>query len=170
MLSGIGVGVVDGTLAADTAWIRRRPLVVEEYRVVEKTTLVCLPNGNTLIVPTPDDRRRAACLPETWLRRIASLDWRLKCCWVRRRILMGDCRRQIWYSRVADRAVRQATATRRVFSHKWDDEAARHSLWTLSHPTGGKRCLLPLERDEVAVEESMREKPAVSLAPTAIRR
>jgi phosphohistidine swiveling domain-containing protein len=73
---GLGPGVVDGSVAADTAWVRRdgatEGFEVEEQRVVEKTEQIALdPVQGLRRVPVPDDRRRAACLPQPWLERVA---------------------------------------------------------------------------------------------------
>jgi phosphohistidine swiveling domain-containing protein len=73
---GLGPGVVDGSVATDTAWVRRdgatEGFEVEEQRVVEKTEQIALDPAHGLRqVPVPDDRRRAACLPQPWLERVA---------------------------------------------------------------------------------------------------
>jgi phosphohistidine swiveling domain-containing protein len=69
---GLGVGVVDGSVATDTAWIRRYDFEIDEHRVVEKPERIALdPQGGLRSKPVPADRRRAACLPESWLGRVA---------------------------------------------------------------------------------------------------
>jgi phosphohistidine swiveling domain-containing protein len=72
---GLGPGVVDGSVATDTAWVRREGSTegfeVEEQRVVEKVAQIALhPKGGLHQVPVPGDRRRAACLPASWLERV----------------------------------------------------------------------------------------------------
>ena len=72
---GLGPGVVDGSVATDTAWVRREGSTegfeVEEQRVVEQVAQIAPhPNGGLHQVPVPGDRRRAACLPASWLERV----------------------------------------------------------------------------------------------------
>jgi pyruvate,water dikinase len=73
---GLGAGVVDGSVATDTAWVRRdgyaEGFEIEERRVVEKVEQIVLDaKGGLKRVPVPRERRRAACLPESWLQRVA---------------------------------------------------------------------------------------------------
>jgi pyruvate,water dikinase len=69
---GLGTGVVDSQAATDTYRVRRTDLRTEERHIVEKPEKVGLsPQGGLRLEPVPDERRRAACLPERWLRRIA---------------------------------------------------------------------------------------------------
>jgi pyruvate,water dikinase len=73
---GLGMGIVDGSVPADTAWIRRdggtEGFEIEEHHVVEKTVAVRLsPNGKLEQMPVEPELRRVACLPDSWLIRIA---------------------------------------------------------------------------------------------------
>lgn len=69
---GLGTGVVDSQAATDTYRVRRNDLRTEGREVVEKPERVGLaPEGGLKLQSVPDERRRAACLPDRWLRRIA---------------------------------------------------------------------------------------------------
>jgi phosphohistidine swiveling domain-containing protein len=69
---GLGAGVVDGSVATDTAWVRRQDFEIDEHRVMEKPDRIALaPHGGLRREPVSADRRRAACLPESWLQRVA---------------------------------------------------------------------------------------------------
>ena len=71
---GLGTGVVDSQAATDTYRVRRADLRREECQrqIREKPEQVVLsPEGGLALEPVPEDRRRAACLPDGWLRRIA---------------------------------------------------------------------------------------------------
>ncbi len=70
---GMGVGAVDGSVAADTVWVRRDDLELRQERIVEKAERVApAPDGSGLRPePVPAEERRAACLPPPWWRRVA---------------------------------------------------------------------------------------------------
>jgi pyruvate,water dikinase len=69
---GMGVGVVDGSVAVDTLWVRRDQLQLDAHRIVEQTEQIGLnPTGGTRRVAVPDGRRRAAVLPPAWAQHIA---------------------------------------------------------------------------------------------------
>jgi phosphohistidine swiveling domain-containing protein len=69
---GLGTGVVDSQAATDTYRVRRSDLHREERQIREKPEQVVLsPVGGLALEPVLEDRRRAACLPDDWLRRIA---------------------------------------------------------------------------------------------------
>jgi pyruvate,water dikinase len=69
---GLGAGVVDGSVATDTAWLRRSNLGLEQSWILEKPEQIILDKETGLQrVPVPVEARRAACLPEAWLERIA---------------------------------------------------------------------------------------------------
>ena len=69
---GLGVGTVDGTMATDTARVHRPSMTIDELHVVEKPHRITLaPDGGTRMAEVDDDRRRAACLSEAWLVRVA---------------------------------------------------------------------------------------------------
>ncbi|HEV3027735.1 MAG TPA: PEP/pyruvate-binding domain-containing protein, partial [Planctomycetota bacterium] len=69
---GLGTGVVDSQAATDIYRVRRSDLRPAERQIREKPEQVVLsPEGGLALEPVPEDRRRAACLPDGWLRRIA---------------------------------------------------------------------------------------------------
>jgi len=69
---GLGMGVVDGRLPVDTARVRRTNLAIEEINLADKRErLQPETTGGLQRVPVPEELRRIACLPESWLQRIA---------------------------------------------------------------------------------------------------
>jgi phosphohistidine swiveling domain-containing protein len=73
---GLGVGVVDGSVACDTAWVRRdgatEGFELEEQHIVEQAHEIRLgPAGDLMRLPVPENRRRAVSTPDAWLERIA---------------------------------------------------------------------------------------------------
>jgi pyruvate,water dikinase len=73
---GLGLGVVDGTVGTDTAWVTKRGAAegfeIEDYQIADKTTQYVIGHHGDLVKrPVPMDRRRTACLPDSWLIRIA---------------------------------------------------------------------------------------------------
>jgi pyruvate,water dikinase len=69
---GLGLGVVDGSVAADTTSIRRQDLTVIDRHVVNKPEQIRLDhNGQPGLRPVPLEQQSAACLSDDWLTRIA---------------------------------------------------------------------------------------------------
>jgi pyruvate,water dikinase len=82
---GLGIGCVDGTVATDTYRVRRNAMFmhpapaglsgldVEERRVAVKPERIGLgADGGVRALPVPEERQRSACLPDLWLRRVAT--------------------------------------------------------------------------------------------------
>jgi pyruvate,water dikinase len=70
----LGAGVVDGSVATDTARINRKDLSIAEHQIAVKDEHIILdPNPGQALrrAATPAERQRAACLPDPWLSRIA---------------------------------------------------------------------------------------------------
>ncbi|HEX6971550.1 MAG TPA: PEP/pyruvate-binding domain-containing protein, partial [Limnochordia bacterium] len=68
---GLGPGIVDGSVATDTFTLSRRTLDVIDRRISEKRESVRPgPAGGTAITTVEPERRRAATLPSSWLRRL----------------------------------------------------------------------------------------------------
>lgn len=70
---GLGVGVVDGSAPTDTYWVRRRDRAVDRRTVTVKDTRLELRDGLLERARVPDERQRAACLPDAWATRVAEL-------------------------------------------------------------------------------------------------
>jgi pyruvate,water dikinase len=73
---GLGMGIVDGSIPGDTAWVRRDGVTegfeIEEHRVVEKTVQFGLnAQGELERKPVGPKYQRIACLPDSWLIRVA---------------------------------------------------------------------------------------------------
>jgi pyruvate,water dikinase len=73
---GLGLGVVDGSVGADTAWVNREGVAegfeIEEYRVGEKINQYGLnPAGGLCKNALTADRHYIPCLPDSWLIRVA---------------------------------------------------------------------------------------------------
>ena len=69
---GLGTGVVDGTVANDTIWVKRADLKIEHQQIVPKRqAMACDDHGNLCLVDVPAEQQRAACLPLAWLERVA---------------------------------------------------------------------------------------------------
>lgn len=73
---GLGAGAVDGTVPADTVSLGRVDLQVVDRRIVDKGECIALdPAPSAAAAPrreaVPEQRRRAACLPPAWARRVA---------------------------------------------------------------------------------------------------
>lgn len=157
---GLGAGVVGGSVAADTAWIRRHLLEVEEQRVVAQAEQWVLDvERGVRLEPVPQERRDLACLPVRWLRRVAGFG-------VAAETLLGSPQEIEWA--IADRrlwllqsrpitALPPARAVRPAFPVSWEDETDARRGWSLEELSGADgEPLLPLEIDYVAVEESVR--------------
>ena len=73
---GLGMGIVDGSVSADTAWIRRDGATdgfeIEEHQITEKTVAFRLsPKGKLEQKHVDPKFRRVACLPDPWIIRLA---------------------------------------------------------------------------------------------------
>jgi phosphohistidine swiveling domain-containing protein len=163
---GLGAGVVDGSVAADTAWVRRAGATegfeIEQQRVVEQAEQIALdPKGGLVQVPVPENRRRAACLPESWLLRVAQFG-------VAAEVLLGCPQDMEWA--IADgqlwvlqsrpiTALPPELAQTPSFPITWENEGERRLAWI--HYPYWRYVLKPLEMDyaydrEAASKESSR--------------
>lgn len=157
-----GLGAGDGAVATDTAWLRRSDLNLEERRVVDKPTQIGLsPAGDTQIMPVSDEQRRAACLPEAWLWRIAQfglaaeqhfgqpqeLEW----------AIAGQ---ELWLLQSRPlTGLPPELAQSRPFPVAWAGEAESRSLWRLESLADDDREIpLPLEVDYFVQVEGAREE------------
>jgi pyruvate,water dikinase len=157
---GLGAGVVDGTAATDTAWVRRdgyaEGFEIERQRVVEQRQQLVLGVGEKdplRWVPVPGAHRRAASLPGPWAQRVAQF------C-VAAEVLFGapqDIEWAIAGGRVWVLQSRPITALppelARVprFPVAWSDERDRRWVWI--HYPYFRYVLKPLEIDYVGDRE-----------------
>ena len=159
---GLGPGVVDATAVADTVWVRRDNQTVDDRHIVEKPDQVVLrPQGGVALTRVSPERRRAACLPDEWATRIAQFALAAEALfgppqdteWA-----IADGR--VWLLQSRPIASLPAEYTRRaLFPVDELDETDRRRLWSLDRLSGQTRDLLtPLERDEIAANEEMREE------------
>jgi phosphoenolpyruvate synthase/pyruvate phosphate dikinase len=69
---GLGAGVVDGSVATDTARVRWEDLSIAEHHINVKQEQIILNQGGGLrraaVLP---DRQRVACMPDAWIVRVA---------------------------------------------------------------------------------------------------
>jgi len=160
---GLGTGVVDGSVAADTAWVRRdgatEGFELEDWQVVEQVQQMVLgPNGGLTPALLPADRRRAASLPVSWLERVAQF------C-VAAEVLFGTPQDVEWA--VADGQVwvlqsRPITAlppelsSAPNFPVTWADEAERRLAWV--HYAYWRHVLRPLEVDYALDREAAQKE------------
>jgi phosphohistidine swiveling domain-containing protein len=157
---GLGTGVVGGSVAADTAWVRRHLLEVEQQRlVVQAEQWVLDVERGVRLEPVPQERRDLSCLPVRWLQRVAAFG-------VAAEVLLGGpqevewaiAERQVWLLQSRPiAALPPALAARPAFPVRWEDETDARRGWSLEELSGAdSEPLLPLEIDYVAVEESVR--------------
>ena len=68
---GLGAGVTDGSVAADTIRLRRIDLGIDEQIIVDKAECIrASAQGGLERVGVAEAQRRTACLPESWLQQV----------------------------------------------------------------------------------------------------
>lgn len=155
---GLGLGVVDGEIASDTTWIRRPGFEIDRSDIREKTSQVALdPEGGIQIADVLGERRKAACLPEAWARRIAQFAAAAEALFGKPQDVewaIADQKVWILQSRPITALSPEMTQTPR-FPVK---QKIQH-FWSLMDEYGiDKGPLLPLEQDAILVAESIREE------------
>ena len=157
---GMGSGVADGSVPCDTAWMRRANLRLDRHQVVPKTKQIMLDEDGILRqVAVPEERQRSACLPDSWLERVAQfalvsgqffgspqeIEWTV-------------CHNQLWILQC-----RPLTALPAHLAHippfpvTWRDDAESRHLWELSYWTKAEEPpLFPLEQDYTSAMEETR--------------
>jgi pyruvate,water dikinase len=157
---GLGVGAVDGSVAADTYRIRRNgsyiPIGpgglggfdVDERRVTEKADAFVLDGCGVQLTPVAEERRRAACLPDGWLRRVASFAVAAEALFGRPQDIEWAIEgTRVWIVQSRPITTLPPELLRPHFPVAWADaEEARH-LWVIDRHSR-RRVPLPLE-DEV---------------------
>jgi pyruvate,water dikinase len=149
---GLGIGVVDGSVAADTAWIRRDGVTdgfeIEEHRVVEKTDQFRLSaQGKLEQKPVDPKYRRVACLPDSWLIRVAQFS-------VAGEVLFGCPQDMEWAISNGEMVVLQSRPITALpekleqsqhFPIIWENSEEKHQTWI--HYPYWRHVLKPLEID-----------------------
>jgi rifampicin phosphotransferase len=165
---GLGAGVMDGTITADTAWVYRHDFSLEKQHIVPKPRQL-LPDagGGIERVAVPAAQQRAACLPPAWLQRVAQLglaaellfaapqevEWAIAKQW-------AIAEQQLWILQSRPiTALPPALSVTPPFPVEWADDVEQRAWWTLSDYSRGPTPPLPLEHDYyLAVRESVREE------------
>jgi len=169
---GLGAGVVDGSVPTDTAWVSRNDFAIEKQRVSDQVEQLTLdPRGGLQRVRVPDDRRRVACLPESWCQHVAQLGVAAEVSLGRPQdVEWAVADGQVWVlqsrpitalpPKLAPLAPAMTSAGEAVpFPVTWEDEQDRRRFWRLTRPFGREGdALLPIERDYLRVIESMRDE------------
>jgi pyruvate,water dikinase len=146
---GLGSGVVEGSVPADTIRLHRADLGVVETRLADKHTCIqAAPGGGVQANTVPDGQRRLACLPERWLQRIAQFGLAAEQHFGRPQdVEWAIANGQVWILQsrpitTLPTEVQQATA----FPIAWANEAERTRSWWLESKTHrDSSLLLPAE-------------------------
>ena len=165
---GLGSGVVDGSVAADTWRLNRATLVAQECRVVDKPEQWTLaPEGGVRRGAVPGARRRAACLPRRWRERVAEMGlaaerlfgWAQDVEWA-----IAD--EQVWLLQSrAVTGVDPALARVPPFAMAWEDETERRRSWMLL-PSYRGEFPPPLQQDyDAAAVGAWTDASAISGGP-----
>ena len=156
---GLGIGVADGSVVTDTAWVRRSTLDIERHQVNEKTEQVTLDAAGRLCrEPVPPERRRAACLPDEWLSRVAQFAIAAESLQgVPQDVEWAILKDQVWLLQSRPLTglpaqLKQATP----FPVSWDDDEERRAFWWCDTQGLHDDLLLPLEQDEYVRREGVR--------------
>jgi rifampicin phosphotransferase len=159
---GLGLGVVDGTIASDTAWLSRSSLQLEEKRIVEKPEQITLnPDGGIQKHPVPLEQRSAACLPASWLKRIAEFG-------IAAEILFGGpqdvewaiAAGQVWILQSRPITGLEPGLKEAVFPVDWDALRKSGLFWRLV-PLSTGNPLLPIEWDYVEAGAKAKEDSGI---------
>jgi rifampicin phosphotransferase len=130
---GLGVGAVDGTVPGDTVVLARRDLAVLERHIVDKPLQFALSRSGEAVVcnPVAEERRRAACLPVAWAKRVGEFALAAEACLgnpqdVEWAIADG----QVWLLQSRPlTALAPALRTSIAFPVTWSDPAEQRMAW-----------------------------------------
>jgi pyruvate,water dikinase len=149
---GLGPGVVDGIVAADSYWVRRQDFSVEKRHIVEKTAQIALdPAGGLQQIALAAERSRAACLPEAWLERVAQFGVAAELVFGRPQdVEWAIASEQVWILQSRPLTALLAELAHGPFPINWESDDDRRYFWSLwlllPHET-----LWPLEHDYLAL-------------------
>jgi phosphohistidine swiveling domain-containing protein len=159
---GLGVGIVDGSVAVDRWRLDRYGFQVVERHVAQQREQI-LPDrdGGLRRELVPSASRGVACLPDAWAQRVAQYAVLAESLFGRRQDMeWAIAADQVWILQsrpitALPRALRQVTP----FPVTWESRADSQRLWVLEQPASrGRAPLLPIEQDYVRVVEGMREE------------
>lgn len=146
---GLGPGVVEGTVPADTYWLRRHDLSLATQIIATKDRRIVPFVGGVGEATVPNDQHAVPCLPPNWLARIGQYTLALEQFFgepqdVEWAIAGG----QVWVLQSRPITALAAQACPVPFPIAWEDEADRSRFWSLwelaPHPV-----LWPLEKDQL---------------------
>ena len=153
---GLGGGVAEGTVPADTYRIAQRgggPLAVTERRLVPQPTRLALDESNRpTLVPVPEAQQKLPTLPEAWAVRIAELALATAAARGRpQEIEWAITGNRLWLLQSRPlTGLPPDLAEPPPFPVTWEKEEDGHTLWHRANLTGRESGLLrPLEYDYV---------------------
>lgn len=163
---GLGAGVVDGTVANDTLWVKRADLSVDQQQIVEKRqATACDDQGNLLHVDIPAAQQRVACLPPAWLERVAQLTVAIEAhLGAPQDIEWAVADGRLWLLQARPITGLSSTLTTLTpFPVTWHSDEERRSLWRHERQgdpnrTAEPEVLRPLELDNMRDMAAMREE------------
>jgi rifampicin phosphotransferase len=157
---GLGAGVVDGSVATDTTWLRRNDFSRQQSRIVEKPEQIIFDRERGLQrIAVPAEARRAACLPEAWLERIAQFGLAAE-------LLLGHAQDMEWAIAADQVWILQSRpitglppelAHTPFFSVSWASAEEARFLWRKEEGLWPE-FMLPLEQDHLARFETAWEE------------
>ena len=158
---GLGSGVVDGAIPADTLWLRREDLGVVERRIVEKDICFALDaQGGMVRRPVAEAQRRSECLPEDWAHRVAQFALAAEQALGRPQdVEWAIANGQVWIlqSRAIASLDLDEAQKRYYFPVDWANPADAGRLWTRwRFERHGDLPFLPLDIDYIYMHESTR--------------
>ncbi|GAB4158626.1 MAG: PEP/pyruvate-binding domain-containing protein [Candidatus Promineifilaceae bacterium] len=68
---GLGIGVTDGALLADSYWVHRHDLSLARQQIAVKTGQITATIAGTMETPVPAAQQSVPCLPNKWVTRLA---------------------------------------------------------------------------------------------------
>ncbi len=158
---GLGLGVVDGDVANDVDWVDRTNWRVVKRHIVVKPKQIKLDDaGHLQRLAVPDGYDRSACLPESWLKRVAQFVVTLEQLFQRPQdVEWTVAGQQLWILQSRSQtALPPELAKTTPFPVAWQDKNQFH-LWRLAHYEAHQQgAPLPLEYDHFKVQESIREE------------
>jgi pyruvate,water dikinase len=158
---GLGTGVVDGSAAADIAWVQRWHLETLEQKIVAKHEQDQLnPAGGVERAPVAPEMVQAACLPQNWLKRVA--EFSLACehlFGAPQDVEWAIAEEQVWLLQSRPLTGLPPDLAAPAFPLEWEDPQDRYRLWR-PVPGSDGRPMLPIEEDHVEAAEATKQEAA----------
>jgi rifampicin phosphotransferase len=149
---GLGSGVVNGTVPADTHWVDRRDLSESRQTIAAKVKQV-VPDqcGGTAVAVVPSTKHAIRCLPEAWLRCISQFGLSLEQFFGQPQdVEWAIAADQLWILQSRPITTLPAQASRESIPIRWENEDDRNYFWWLWRLQPHK-VLWPLEQDWLAL-------------------